>query len=58
VLEGVWKGRRHRDSMELFNLQADPGERTDMVLREPRVAARLDSLRRAEDRRRVHPTPP
>jgi hypothetical protein len=57
VLEGAYKGVWHRGSMELFNLQADPGERTNMVFREPRVAARLDSLRRLEDRRRVHPTP-
>jgi arylsulfatase A-like enzyme len=57
VLEGAWKGVWHRDTMQLFNLQADPGERTDVVAREPRIAARLDSLRRLEDRRRVHPTP-
>lgn len=57
VLEGAWKGVWHRDTMQLFNLQADPGERSDVVAREPRIAARLDSLRRLEDRRRVHPTP-
>jgi hypothetical protein len=58
VLEGAWKGVWRRDTMELFNLQADPGERSSLVAREPAIATRLDSLRRLEDRRRVHPTPP
>ena len=58
VLEGAWKGVWRRDTMELFNLQADPGERTNLMTREPAIATRLDSLRRLEDRRRVHPTPP
>jgi hypothetical protein len=44
-----------RDTLALFNLAEDPGERTDLARREPAVAARLDSLRRSEDGRRVHP---
>ncbi|MDQ8168036.1 MAG: sulfatase-like hydrolase/transferase [Gemmatimonadota bacterium] len=55
VLEGAWKAVWMRDTMQLFNLQADPGERTDRVSSEPAVAARLDAIRRTEDRRRTHP---
>jgi arylsulfatase A-like enzyme len=55
VLEGAWKAVWMRDTMQLFNLQADPGERTDRVSSQPAVAARLDAIRRTEDRRRTHP---
>ena len=55
VLAWPWKGVWMRDTLALFNLAEDPGERTDLVRQEPAVAARLDSLRRSEDGRRVHP---
>ena len=44
-----------RDTLRLFDLAADPGERTDLAAREPAIAARLDAIRRAEDKRVVHP---
>jgi hypothetical protein len=47
-----------RDTLALFNLANDPGEQTDLVRREPAVAARLASLRRTEDGRRPHPRRP
>jgi arylsulfatase A-like enzyme len=56
VLEGRWKGVWMRDTLQLFDLEADPGERHDLVATEPAVAQRLDSLRRLEDRRVTHPT--
>ena len=55
VLEGRWKGVWMRDTLRLFDLDRDPGERTDLAAQEPAVAARLDAIRRAEDRRVVHP---
>jgi arylsulfatase A-like enzyme len=58
VLEGRWKGVWMRDTLQLFDLRTDPGEQVDLVRRQPAVAARLDSLRRAEDRRVVHPPLP
>lgn len=58
VLEGRWKAVWQRDTMRVFHLDRDPGERMDLRAREPAVAARLDSLRRVEDRRVVHPRPP
>jgi arylsulfatase A-like enzyme len=58
VLAWPWKGVWMRDTLALFNLANDPGEQTDLVRREPAVAARLDSLRRAEDGRRPHPRRP
>lgn len=58
VLEGRWKGVWMLDTMRVFNLAQDPGEQVDLMSREPRVAARLDSIRRAEDQRYVHPPRP
>ena len=55
VLEGRWKAVWMRDTLQLFDLTRDPGETTDLAAREPAVASRLDSLRRREDRRVVHP---
>ncbi|MBL8996903.1 MAG: sulfatase-like hydrolase/transferase [Gemmatimonadetes bacterium] len=55
VLEWPWKGVWMRDTLRLFHLGRDAGERTDLAAREPRIAARLDSIRRAEDRRVTHP---
>lgn len=55
VLEGRWKAVWQRDTMRVFNLATDPGEQEDLSAREPRIAARLDSLRRVEDRRVEHP---
>jgi arylsulfatase A-like enzyme len=58
VLEGPWKAVWMRDTMRLFNLSTDPGERTDVVAAQPAIAARLDSLRTREDRRVEHPPLP
>ena len=58
VLEGRWKAVWQRDTMRVFNLDRDPGEMTDLRASEPVIAARLDSLRRHEDRRVEHPRPP
>jgi arylsulfatase A-like enzyme len=58
VLAWPWKGVWMRDTLALFNLANDPGEQTDLVRREPAVAARLASLRRTEDGRRPHPRRP
>jgi hypothetical protein len=55
VLEGRWKAVWMRDTMRVFDLERDPGERTDLRAREPGVAARLDSIRVREDLRVVHP---
>jgi hypothetical protein len=44
-----------QDTLRLFNLLRDPGEQNDLSQREPAVAARLDSIRRVEDRRTTHP---
>jgi len=59
VLEtrGPWKAVWMRDTLALFNLATDPGEQVDLSAREPAVAARLDSVRRAEDQRVAHPRP-
>ena len=51
VLEGNWKGVWVRDTLQLFNLSRDPGERDNVAAAHPEVAARLDAIRRAEDRR-------
>ena len=58
VLEGRWKGVWMRDTLRVFDLVADPGERKDLSAREPMVATRLDAIRRREDRRVTHPLPP
>ena len=58
VVDGRWKGVWMRDTLRLFDLATDPGERTDLAAREPAVASRLDAIRRREDRRVTHPTPP
>jgi hypothetical protein len=58
VLEGRWKAVWMLDTMRVFNIAQDPGEQVDLRSREPRVAARLDSIRRAEDQRYVHPPRP
>lgn len=58
VLAGRWKAVWMLDTLRLFDLAQDPGEQTDLSAREPRVVARLDSIRRAEDRRYAHPPPP
>ncbi len=55
VLEGRWKGVWMRDTLSLFDLQSDPGERLDLRSRQPAIAARLDSIRRLEDKRISHP---
>jgi uncharacterized sulfatase len=56
VLEGQWKAVWMRDTLRLFNLGKDPGELTDVSKSEPLIVSRLDSLRRLEDKRVVHPT--
>lgn len=58
VLSGRWKGVWMLDTLRLFDLARDPGEESDLAAREPQVVAHLDSIRRAEDRRTVHPTQP
>jgi arylsulfatase A-like enzyme len=58
VLAGPWKAVWMLDTMRVFNLEQDPGEQVDVSGREPRVAARLDSIRRAEDQRVTHPRRP
>lgn len=58
VLEGRWKGVWMRDTLRLFDLVTDPGEREDLAAREPAVSARLDAIRRREDRRVAHPREP
>lgn len=56
VLAGRWKAVWMLDTLRLFDVEQDPGERTDLSAREPRVVARLDSIRRAEDQRVRHPS--
>lgn len=58
VLEGRYKAVWMLDTMRLFDLERDRGERDDISAREPAIAARLDSLRRLEDRRLTHPHAP
>ncbi|MCE9600684.1 MAG: sulfatase-like hydrolase/transferase [Gemmatimonadetes bacterium] len=58
VLEGRYKAVWVSDTLRLFDLERDPGEQRDLSASEPRIAARLDSLRRLEDRRVVHPHEP
>jgi arylsulfatase A-like enzyme len=58
VLEGKWKAVWMRDTLRLFDLSADPGEQNDLAASEPAISARLDSIRRAEDRRVSHPAKP
>lgn len=55
VLEGRWKAVWMRDTLGLFDIIKDPAERDDLAQREPVVAARMDSIRRIEDRRVRHP---
>jgi arylsulfatase A-like enzyme len=55
VLEGPWKAVWVQDTMQLFDLRRDPGERRDLSRQEPAISARLDSLRRLEDQRVTHP---
>jgi arylsulfatase A-like enzyme len=55
VLEGRWKAVWMRDTLGLFDIIKDPAERDDLAQREPVVAARMDSIRRFEDRRVRHP---
>jgi hypothetical protein len=58
VLEGRYKAVWMSDTLRLFDLERDPGEQRDLSATAPRIAARLDSLRRLEDRRVVHPREP
>ena len=58
VLEGRYKAVWMRDTARLFDLQMDPGEQSDMSGSLPGVLARLDTLRRREDRRVAHPRTP
>jgi arylsulfatase A-like enzyme len=58
VLYGQWKAVWMLDTMRVFNLARDPGEQVDMKDREPKMSARLDSIRRAEDQRVRHPPLP
>jgi arylsulfatase A-like enzyme len=58
VLEGKWKAVWFRDTLQLFDLERDPGERTDLAQSAQSVAAHLDSIRRAEDQRVQHPVKP
>jgi arylsulfatase A-like enzyme len=58
VIAGPWKAVSMQDTLRLFNLQRDPGERADLSASQPRIVARLDSIRRAEDGRSTHPSPP
>ena len=55
VLEGRYKAVWMRDTARLFDLEQDAGEQVDLAARLPGVLARLDSLRRQEDRRVTHP---
>jgi len=41
---------KNQDTLELYNLDDDPNETTDLMEKEPEVAARLTSLMRAWDR--------
>ncbi|MFO0093985.1 MAG: hypothetical protein ACK54K_06720, partial [Gemmatimonadaceae bacterium] len=58
VLSGRWKAVWMLDTLRLFDLERDPGEQVDRAEDEPLVVARLDSIRRAEDRRALHPKRP
>ncbi len=58
VLEGKWKGVWMRDTLAVFDIERDPGESDDVVRAQPGIAARLDSIRRREDKRVVHPPLP
>ena len=58
VLEGRYKAVWMRDTARLFDLQRDPGEQSDVSSSLPGVLARLDTLRRREDRRVTHPQAP
>jgi arylsulfatase A-like enzyme len=58
VLFGGWKAVWVRDSLQLFNVTADPGETKDLAPIQPDVARRLTALRDSADRRPAHPTPP
>jgi arylsulfatase A-like enzyme len=51
VLAGSWKAVWVRDSMQLFDLATDPGERNDVRSAHPDIARRLDAIRVAEDGR-------
>jgi arylsulfatase A-like enzyme len=58
VLEGKWKAVWFGQAMQLYDLDSDPAERTDLASRWPSVVAHLDSIRRAEDQRVTHPVKP
>lgn len=58
VLEGRWKAVWMSDTLRVFALERDPGERTDLSAQQPAIVLRLDSIRRAEDRRVSHPHRP
>ncbi len=55
VLEGRFKAVWMSDTARLFDVREDPGEQRDLAATRPSVLARLDSLRRVEDRRVIHP---
>jgi arylsulfatase A-like enzyme len=52
VLEGRYKAVWMRDTMRVFDLEADPGETTDLRTTLPGVVARLDAIRQRERRDR------
>lgn len=58
VLEGKWKGVWMRDTLAVFDVERDPAERDNLVNAQPGIAARLDSIRRREDKRVAHPPLP
>jgi arylsulfatase A-like enzyme len=55
VLEGRWKAVWMSDTLRVFDLESDPGELNNVAALHPAIVARLDSLRRVEDRRIAHP---
>ena len=57
VLAGKWKATWRRDSTALFDIERDPSERLNRWNDHPEIVARLDSIRRREDRRADHPHP-
>ncbi len=58
VLQGRYKAIWMSDTLRLFDLARDPGELRDLASTEPKVVSVLDSIRRIEDRRMVHPREP
>jgi hypothetical protein len=47
-----------RDTLQLFNVTADPGETKDLSALQPDVVLRLTAIRDSADQRVTHPTPP